>query len=260
MILIDHAKCIGCGACVRDCLNHTIAVRDGHAEILGPCFNCGHCIAICPTEAVSMDTWDMHDVIPLDPATCTVPPDVMLNTIRCRRSIRQFTDERIPRETLEQILEAGRFSLTASNAQSVSYIVFQTERDDLRRISMEEFRKFREPQAFARLFPPPKSPDRVEFDNEDFLFKGGDTVILTLSPAPVDAAIASANMELVANSLGIGMVYVGYFVALVAQSPRLRQWIGLQESDRVVTCLSMGYPAVRYLRSVPRKPLQAVWR
>lgn len=98
---------------------------------------------------------------PLDPATCTVPPDVMLNTIRCRRSIRQFTDERIPRETLEQILEAGRFSPTASNAQSVSYIVFQQERDDLRRISMEEFRKFREPQAFARLFPPPKSPDRV---------------------------------------------------------------------------------------------------
>lgn len=184
----------------------------------------------------------------------------MLNTIRCRRSIRQFTDERIPRETLEQILEAGRFSPTASNAQSVSYIVFQQERDDLRRISMEEFRKFREPQAFARLFPPPKSPDRVEFDNEDFLFKGGDTVILTLSPAPVDAAIASANMELVANSLGIGMVYVGYFVALVAQSPRLRQWIGLQETDRVVTCLSMGYPAVRYLRSVPRKPLQARWR
>ena len=88
----------------------------------------------------------------------------------------------------------------------------------------------------------------------------GDTVILTLSPAPVDAAIASANMELVANSLGIGMVYVGYFVALVAQSPRLRQWIGLQETDRVVTCLSMGYPAVRYLRSVPRKPLQARWR
>ena len=68
------------------------------------------------------------------------------------------------------------------------------------------------------------------------------------------------QMELVANSLGIGMVYVGYFVALVAQSPRLRQWIGLQETDRVVTCLSMGYPAVRYLRSVPRKPLQARWR
>lgn len=158
MILIDQSKCIGCGACVRDCLNHTIAVRGGHAEILGPCFNCGHCIAICPTEAVSMDTWDMHDVIPLDPATCTVPPDVMLNTIRCRRSIRQFTDERIPRETLEQILEAGRFSPTASNAQSVSYIVFQTERDDLRHISMEEFRKFREPQAFARLFPRPNPP------------------------------------------------------------------------------------------------------
>lgn len=94
----------------------------------------------------------------------------------------------------------------------------------------------------------------MEFDNEDFLFKGGDTVILTLSPAPVDAAIASANMELVANSLGIGMVYVGYFVALVAQSPRLRQWIGLQESDRVVTCLSMAIPPSGICAAFPANP------
>lgn len=207
-----------------------------------------------------MDTWDMHDVIPLDPATCTVPPDVMLNTIRCRRSIRQFTDGRIPRETLEQILEAGRFSPTASNAQSVSYIVFQTERDDLRRISMEEFRKFREPQAFARLFPPPKSPDRVEFDNEDFLFKGGDTVILT--PFSRSGGCRhrlgqyGAGGKLPGNRHGV----CGLLRGVGRPEPRLRQWIGLQESDRVVTCLSMGYPAVRYLRSVPRKPLQAVWR
>ena len=53
-------------------------------------------------------------------------------------------------------------------------------------------------------------------------------MILTLSPGPGGCRHASANMELVANPLGIGMVYVGYFVALVAQSPRLRQWIGLR--------------------------------
>ena len=87
---------------------------------------------------------------------------------------------------------------------------------------MEEFRKFREPQAFARLFPPPKSPDRVEFDNEDFLFKGGDTVILTLSPAPVDAAIASANMELVANSLVVD------FRGVVSVDVKVTDW-GKQE-------------------------------
>ena len=260
MIIIDREKCIGCGACARDCLNRVIEVKDGCARILRPCFMCGHCIAVCPQGAVSTDDYDMADVIPFDRERCTVPADVMLNTIKCRRSIRQFRKERLKREELEQILEAGRFSPTGSNAQNVSYIVFHDEAEELRRIAMEEFRKYRTPEAFAELFPPPMSPDRVNFEDDDFLFKGGDTVILTVCKSPVNAAIASANMELTANSLGIGMVYVGFFVMLAAKDQTLRDYLGLKEDEQIVTALSMGYPNVRYFRSVPRKALQAKWR
>lgn len=260
MIIIDKNKCIGCGACVKDCLNRVLEVRDGHAEALRPCFMCGHCIAVCPAGAVSTDEYDMADVIPFSKETCTVPADVMLNTIKCRRSIRQFQKKRLKKEELEKILEAGRFSPTGSNAQNVSYLVFHEEAEELRRIAMEEFRKYRTPEAFAELFPPPMSPDRVDFDDNDFLFKGADTVILTVSRSPVNAAIASANMELVANSLGIGMVYVGFFVMLAAKNRTVRDFLGLQDDEQIVTALSFGYPDVRYFRSVPRKKLQAQWR
>lgn len=273
MITIDTSLCVGCGACVADCLSRAIEVVDGHARVIKNCFLCGHCVAVCPTGAVSLegDGYEMSDVVPFDPATCTVAPDVMLNTIKCRRSIRQFEKRPVSREDMEIILEAGRFTPTGSNAQNVSYIVFNEKTEELRAVAMEEFRKLKgDPEAFAKVFPPPMSPDRVNFDDDDFLFKGAPTIVMTVAPnpanasiaasAPVNAALVSANMELQAVSLGVGMVYIGFFALLAAGNKRLQEYLGLKEDERVVTCMSMGYPTVSYYRSVPRKKAKVDWR
>ena len=61
---------------MRDCLNRALAVQDGCAKVTKSCFLCGHCIAVCPAGAVSMDDYDMADVIPFDAMTCTIDPDV----------------------------------------------------------------------------------------------------------------------------------------------------------------------------------------
>src|SRR4051794_10646948 len=49
---------------------------------------------------------------------------------RARRNVRQYTDQPIPREHLEQILEAGRRSPSSSNWQPWHFVVV-TDRDDL---------------------------------------------------------------------------------------------------------------------------------
>ncbi len=259
MIRIDTEKCIGCGQCVKDCLNRALKIEEGKAVVTKPCFLCGHCIAICPAEAVSMDDYDMADVIPFDQETCAIEPDRLLRFMKLRRSIRQFQKKPVEKEKLDLLLEAGRFAPTGSNAQNVSYIVIQDRMEEFRALSMEEFRKYRAPEAFPKLFPPPMTPDRVNFDDDDFLFKGGNTVILTVSPSAVNASIASSYMELLADALGLGMVYVGFFVRLAAVDEPLRTWLGLAPTDQVVTAMSIGYPDVNYLRSVPRKPLQTHW-
>ncbi len=271
MITIDQSLCVGCGSCAADCLNRAIEVSDGCARIIKNCFMCGHCVAICPTGAVAMegDGYDMSDVIPFEKATCTVTPEVMLNTIKCRRSIRQFEKRPVAKADLKMILEAGRFTPTGSNAQNVSYVVFGEKAEELRTLAMEEFRKLEgDPEAFAKVFPPPMSLDRVNFADDDFLFKGGQAIVLTVAPqgasvtasGPVNAALASANMELQAVSLGVGVVYIGFFVMLAACNERLKAYLGLQKGERVVTCMSMGYPAVTYQRSVPRKKAKIDWR
>src|SRR3954470_11669283 len=52
------------------------------------------------------------------------------DAIRARRNVRQYTDQPIPREQLERILEAGRRSPSSSNWQPWHFVVV-TDREQL---------------------------------------------------------------------------------------------------------------------------------
>ncbi len=262
MIVIDRDRCIGCKQCAGDCLAHAIRFTDGKAEVFKRCFECGHCVAVCPADAVRFEgeEYDMSDVEPLGEGF-GIDAETMLHAVKSRRSVRHFTKEKPSRQDLESILEAGRFSPTASNMQNVSYMVFAEETAELNRLAMEELRSYRyDSEGFAKVFPPPMTTRRIDFDYDDFLFKGAPAVILTLSPSAVNAVIATANMELQAVSLGLGALYVGFFTRLAAKNERLRSYLGLADTDDVVTCLAVGYPAIQYRRTVPRKKASILWR
>ena len=52
------------------------------------------------------------------------------DAIRSRRDVRQYRDQPLPRELLEQILEAGRRSPSSKNWQPWDFVVV-TDRDEL---------------------------------------------------------------------------------------------------------------------------------
>jgi len=204
--------------------------------------------------------YDMADVESVG-AGFGIDGDAMLHAIKTRRSIRRYRKDCPERALLEKVLEAGRFSPTGSNAQNVSYIVFTERTEELRALAMAELREYaRDEESFASVFPPPMSRERMDLADDDFLFKGAPALILTLSPNPVNASIASANMELQAAAMGLGVLYVGFFTRLAAKSAALREYLGLAEQEQLVTCLALGWPELRYLRTVPRKKAKVSWR
>ena len=262
MVHIDKEKCIGCGLCAADCLGKAISLESGRAEMIKGCFMCGHCVAVCPTEAVSFigEKYDMADVESVGDGF-GIDSSTMLHAIKTRRSIRHFKKQGVDRAMLETILEAGRFSPTASNAQNVRYIVFSEETEALRRLATEELRSYEhDEEAFRKVFPPPMSRDRMDFTDDNFLFKGAPVVILTVSPSLVNGTIAAANMELQGCAMGLGMLYVGFFVRMAAHSKKVRDFLGLADEEQVVNCLCFGWSDVEYLRTVPRRKLNANWR
>ena len=67
LLLIDTEKCKRDGICVKACGRRIIEMKDQEAvptPVAGAeelCVNCGHCVAACPTGALSLDTMKSED-------------------------------------------------------------------------------------------------------------------------------------------------------------------------------------------------------
>ena len=249
-IIVNEEKCVGCELCVKDCPSSYLRIEDGkaHTKTRG-CLECGHCYAICPQGAITMANYDCMDEAVV--RMTEIPAETLLSAMRSRRTVRQFTDQTVEKEKVQKILEAGRYSPTGGNAQNVSYVILGSRQKDAEALCVDLFRK--------GTSLPGRIPSIAERFNitDDFFFKGAPLVILVTSRSNVNAGLASSYMELMAESLGLGVLYSGFFVACTRLSRKLRKMLDLPKGHKVITCMVIGYPAVKYQRIVPRKPLQS---
>lgn len=269
MIYIDQKKCIACGACVNDCVSSNIEIVSNKANAIRQyCLLCGHCIAICPKKAVTMDDYPMADVKEYEKDEFSIEPEKLLNFIKIRRSIRQFTKESIDEDKLLKIIEAGRFTPTGSNRQDIKYIVVRDQIPELRRLALERLSESMLQQAqvdsayaaIASRWTNMLEADKDRPGKSDALFYNAPVVLLLVSYSPVDAALAASNMELMAAALGLGVLYCGYFVRAAQEDEKIKNLLGLNEMQEIKVCLLLGNPNVTYERTVPRKPANIDWR
>lgn len=248
VIKINHNKCIGCGICVKACVANNIELKGGKACLISNnCIMCGHCVAVCPQEAVSISGYETG------PTTKTgdirLNPGEVLDVIRFRRSVRQFRDEKIPNNVLEQVLEAGRLTHTAKNMQDVSFAVLGKEQARIEQIAVRLFRKVK---PIAGLFSPLARRSQI---GGHFFFFNAPAVIVVIAKNSVNGALAAQNMEFVAEANGLGVLYSGYFAAAAKFSRKIKKELGLSRGQKVVTALVLGYPRVKYLRSAQREKI-----
>ena len=246
-VRVDPARCVGCGLCAEDCVAHNLVLREGKAEVLRPqCIYCGHCEAICPQNAVTLTGFadrpeEFSEQTRLDPET-------LLQAIRTRRTVRRFQDRPVPEAVREQIIEAGRLAPTGSNRQNVSYLILDRKKEELEAMAVAAFR------AEARKDTPLSRYLRGMAIDDRFFFKGAPLVILALSDDPVNASLAAENMAFMAEAHGLGVLFSGLFTYCANLDPALGAALGLSPERRAVMTLVMGYPAVRYHRTVRREP------
>jgi len=57
-LVLDHARCNGCGRCEEVCPHAVISVVNRKATVMrrGYCMQCGACRMNCPTDAIEVST------------------------------------------------------------------------------------------------------------------------------------------------------------------------------------------------------------
>lgn len=243
---INKSLCIGCGKCVRDCVSEKIKLVDGKAQFMyEKCLECGHCYAICPVEAVSLPGYDAVSEHPFD--LSELDSDKLLLGMKSRRTIRQFRDEPVSQEMIDKIIEAGRYCPTGTNSQDYTFTVIQNKLGDFEK---EAVRTFRMAQKAATPFS--DYIKNVTID-DNFFFKGAPLVIVVSGKGESSSYLASSYMELMAASLGLGVLYSGFFVGVAKLNPKVKNMLKLEKGYSPVSCLVIGHPAVEYKRIPPRK-------
>lgn len=246
-VIIDKDKCVGCGLCVKDCVGFDISIVENKAVAHGAsCIKCGHCEAICPNNAVKLE--DYEDSVEDFAEQVRLDPKQLMDAIKTRRTIRQFTDKTVSQEIIQMIIEAGRLAPTGTNAQGTSYIILNNKKKECEQVAVKMFRKVL--GIGAKVLPMLKS---MNID-DNFFFKKAPLVIIVLGKDKVSAGLAAENMAFMAEANGLGVLFSGFFTTCLKLSKKIQKIIGLKGKIYPVTTLVLGYPSVKYHRTVHRKP------
>jgi len=259
--IINEQKCTRCGLCAKDCpvkiikLNGDLPTIDDDKQAL--CLKCQHCLAICPTAALS--------IFGINPDHCQtlqghLPDPAQLETlIRGRRSVRHYRDENVETQTIQQLLNVAGQAATGVNSRQVLFTVVDNK---------ETMARLRDKvmDGLDQLVKTDALPDNRKFFEKfvllwqekkiDTLFRGAPHLIIASAPRKcptpkADSLIALTTFELYAQNVGIGTVWDGFAQWSINDLlPELKQELRIPENHVMGYAMAFGYPAVTYQRTV----------
>lgn len=270
-LIVDEKKCTRDGLCIKDCPMAVLAVDpETFLPILAKggekrCIGCGHCLVVCPTQAISLANLSQNDCIPFD-KNLLPKPKQLATLLRTRRSTRQFKSEPVSRVDLGQLVETSQWAPSAKNMHPLQWLVVDTTdvRDKLRTQVLEWMKSMIEGEdgVMAQKFYGPILTAAAA--GQDYLFWDAPAMLIAhakrkISTAPADASIALSTCELLAASMGLGTCWAGYFQYASNHYPPLRELLQLPEQHVVLGAVLIGYPSVNYQRIPPRPAATISW-
>ncbi len=177
----------------------------------------------------------------------------VFETIKWRRSVRKFSSQKIEKDKILRILEAGRLAPSSSNRQARHFVVVD------------------EPEIIAKI------PEKVTFGTKSIIswIKDAPLVIVGCYTKAIthlvaglyghenhliDISIAMTHMVLEATELGIGTCYIGWF-----NEKHLKRILKIPDHYRIAMLVVFGYPAepstpegIGGIKPRPRKELKEI--
>jgi nitroreductase/NAD-dependent dihydropyrimidine dehydrogenase PreA subunit len=285
-VTIDYDKCNSCGTCLEVCRrcffleNETVVV---HADE-DCCSLCGHCASICPLGAIEHHEMDMDNFIDISKDEFITTED-FFEFIRQRRSHRHFKKQSIPKEDMNRLIDIVRYSPTGSNSQNVEVVVIQDAKKIQRLSNLavdfmasggeQSARRLQELKAEGKGAPEQLAVMEMMARYGEMMKQSremGDDPVFYQAPAVIvfhsskegrsqkdNCVIASTTMGLLARTMGLEFTYIGIFEAAANESPPAMEELKLPKGHAVYSVIIIGYPKLKFLRTVDRKPTAVRW-
>lgn len=272
LFTIDRKECRRDGLCVAECPAKIIEIigEDGFPTPVdgaeGLCINCGHCVSICPHSALSLKTMSPEECLPVR-NELLLGPEQCEHFLRSRRSIRAYSEKRVSRDLLQQLIGIAQHAPSGHNRQPVRWLVIE-EAAEVRRLGglVADWMRFLLAQRAEIAIS--LHMDRVvaAWDNGvDRILRSAPHLVVayglsTLPASQSSCFIALTYLELAAPSLGLGTCWAGYFTAAANFYPPLQEALALPEGHLSYGAAMVGYPRYRYRRMPPRNKPEITWR
>ncbi len=159
-----------------------------------------------------------------------------ITCIKTRRSVRKFTDDMVPAETVREIVELASYAPSWKNTQVIRYTLVE-DADVIARIAAEGVMDFplnQKTVSRAKQIMVVTYKDGIcGFEkNGDYSTSKEDRWEM------FDAGIATQTFCLAAHEKGVGTVILGIF-----DDAKIADIVGIPQGQTVAAVVALGYPA-----------------
>ena len=175
-----------------------------------------------------------------------------IELLKSHRSIRKFTDKGLDENTINELIKCGQAAATSSNVQAVTVIQVHDKNKRAQLAELAGGQAYVESAAAFFVYCADINRPKSACEREGGQFAPGMTEHFII--ATVDVALAAQNTVVAAESLGLGICYIG---GLRNNPEQVSKLLSLPDHVYPVFGLCIGHPA-QDPQVKPRLPLKSV--
>ena len=280
---IDHNKCKKCKLCIEVCPVNMIGVDNAGlvnfiSERESICLECGQCMAVCSTNAIKIKKYSYAKNFEQIPDKI-IDNNQFTDFISSRRSIRNFKNKSLEKETINEILNSLKYAPYGAKPNKVEVTVINNREIIEKALPLienflDDIIKWVDSPIISRII---KYKKGIETFNtiknhlypisklENYKLKYGDRITrgapsLIIFHADIgaeehsqNAMIYSTYATLAAHSLGLGATMNGIIPAAINKVKKVKHIFNIPENHEAVISIMLGYPKYKYNKTIARE-------
>ena len=286
---VNLELCKKCILCIEVCPCNIIGINENKEvsfikERESICINCGQCMAICNSKAISVNGLSYKKDF-VDLSISKMNYDDFIDFLANRRSVRNFKNKPVPDYVISKILASIDFAPFGAEPEKINITIINNRRiietalpyiskflDDIitwienpfasymikRKNRKETFNTIKN-----HLYPISKSGNyKLEFG--DRITRDAPSLIIFHAEKGAEehtnnSLIYATYSILAAHSLGLGATMIGIVPAAINKVKEVREIFKIPEENEAIMSIIVGYPKYKYQRTIIRKNRNIEW-